>query len=103
MNDRLTSLLSLLSKEPKDTFLLYGVALEYISKKEYQKAEEYLNKLLKEDPKYVPAYMQFARLKENLDEVEEAKKYYKEGIKAANENGDKRSAKEMEEFFDELE
>lgn len=102
MNDRLESLLNLLNKEPDDSFLMYGVALEYLSKKDYKNAEEYFKKLLKKNPDYVPAYMQYAQLKANMNEIEEAKILYKKGIKVAKEKGDNRSASEMEEFLDEL-
>ena len=102
MNGRLESLLNLLKKEPEDSFLIYGIALEYISQKDYTKAEEYFKLLLQNDPKYVPAYMQYARLKENLNEIENAKNLYREGIKVAKEQKDLHAAKEMEEFLNEL-
>ena len=103
MSGRLESLLNLLKKDPKDSFLIYGIALEYISKKVYAKAEEYFKLLLQNDPKYLPAYMQYARLKENLNEIEEAKNLYREGIKLAKEQKDQHAAKEMEDFLNDLE
>jgi len=103
MSDRLESLLNLLKKDPKDSFLIYGIALEYLSKKDFIKAEEYFKLLLQSDPKYVPAYMQYARLKENLNEIEEAKNLYRGGIKLAREQKDQHAAKEMEDFLNDLE
>ena len=103
MNNRLESLLNLLKKEPEDSFLLYGVALEYMSANNFEEAEKYFKSLLTIDSKYVPAYMQYAQLKVRQNEIESAKDFYKQGIQMAKKNGDKHAAKEMEEFLDELE
>lgn len=103
MNNRLESLLKLLEKEPEDSFLFYGVALEYMSANNFEEAEKYFKSLLTKDSKYVPAYMQYAQLKEKQNEIESAKELYKQGIQVAKENGDKHAAKEMEDFLDELE
>jgi tetratricopeptide (TPR) repeat protein len=103
LNNRLQSLLKLLEKNPADDFLLYGVALEYLSLKDYLNSEEYFLKLIRTNPSYVPAYMQYAQLKAAQNKIEEAKNLYSQGIKIAKENGDKHAAKEMEEFLNELE
>lgn len=103
MNNRLEALLGMHEKDPNDSFLMYGIALEYLSAGKFEESEKFFSQLLKSDPKYVPAYMQFARLKENQNDKESAKKLYRQGIKTANEAGDKHAAKEMEEFLDELE
>lgn len=102
MNNRLDSLFKLLEKEPDDSFILYGIALEYKSLKNFKKAEEYLLKVLEVESDYVPAYMQYAQLKEDQNEIEKAKELYKKGIEYAITKGDKHSAKEMEEFLDDL-
>ncbi len=103
MIDRLISLLELHKKNPSDSFVSYGIALEYISANDYQKAEEYLSLLLKNDPEYVPAYMQYAMLKEKMNEFEEAKNFYRKGIVVARKLNDLKTANEMEEFLDDLE
>ena len=102
MDDRLNGLLALYEKDSNDSFIIYGIALEYKSKKNYSKAENYFKTLLEKDPNYIPAYMQYAILKEETNELIKAKEIYTEGIKIAQENGDDHAAKEMEEFLDEL-
>lgn len=102
MNNRLDSLLKLLEKEPGDSFLLYGVALEYMSTGNFEEAENYFRQLLQSDPGYVATYMQYAGLKEKQNKIEEAKELYKLGIKKAQIAGDNHAAKEMEGFLDEL-
>ncbi len=102
MSKRLESLLELLQKDSNDSFLIYGIALEYMAQKDYKKAEEFFKKLLKYDPKYVAGYMQYAQLKAEQNEIQQARELYQKGITAAIDAGDNRSAKEMEEFLDEL-
>ena len=103
MNDRLNGLLELYEKDPNDSFIIYGIALEYKSKKDYSESENYFKKLIEKDPNYVPAYMQFAILKEETNEISKAKELYTAGIKIAKQKGDSHAAQEMEEFLDELE
>ena len=103
MADRLKSLLELYEKDPNDSFVSYGIALEYISLEEFEKAEEYLSSLLNLNPDYFPAYMQLAQIKERLNRFDEAADLYKIGIKTAKEQGDTHAANEMEEFLNELE
>ena len=103
MSDRLAALLNFFEKDPKDPFVIYGIALEYSAKNDYSNAEKYFDILLKTDPAYIAGYMQYAQLKANKNELAQAKQLYKEGIQKAKEAGDLHSAREMEEFLDELE
>ena len=103
MSDRLKSLFELYKKDPNDSFVTYGIALEYISTGNYDEAEKYLTEIITNDPDYVPAYMQLAQVKENLNKIEDAKDTYKKGIEAAKKNNELRTASEMEEFLSELE
>ena len=103
MNKRLEGLLEFYKKDPNDPFTLYGLALEYMSVQQFDNAEEYFQQLLDNDPGYVAGYMQYAQLKEKQDRIDEAKELYSRGIEAANKTGDKKSAKEMEDFLSDLE
>ena len=103
MSDRLKSLFELYKKDPNDSFVTYGIALEYISTGNYDEAEKYLTEIITNDPDNVPAYMQLAQVKENLNKIEDAKDIYKRGIEVAKKNNELRTASEMEEFLSELE
>lgn len=103
MADRLKSLLDLYDKDPNDSFVSYGIALEYISQENYKEAEKYLSSLIKNDPDYVPAYMQLAQIKEKLNNFDEAAEIYRKGIEAARNQGETHAANEMEGFLNELE
>jgi Tfp pilus assembly protein PilF len=103
MADRLKSLLELYEKDPNNSFVSYGIALEYISLEDYETAEKFLSSLLNLNPDYFPAYMQLAQIKEKLNRFDEAASLYKKGIKSARDQGDIHAANEMEEFLNELE
>jgi tetratricopeptide (TPR) repeat protein len=103
MNKRLEGLLEFYKKDPNDPFILYGLALEYKSVDQFQKAELFFSELLQKNPGYVAGYLQYAQLKEKENKIEEAKELYKMGIAEANKIDDKKSAKEMEDFLDDLE
>ncbi len=102
MSSRLDSLLELLTKEPDDAFLLYGIALEHMSIQNYQTAEDYFLKLFNVDPNYAAGYMQYALLKEKTGDIETARNIYKKGIETAKQSGDIHAANEMGEFLNEL-
>lgn len=99
---RLESLLTLFANDPKDSFVKYGIALEYISVKDYPRAEEFFKLILSDDQFYIPAYMQYGQLKSVINQLDEARELFKKGIEIAKKAGDKHAAKEMEDFLDEL-
>ncbi|MFO7446893.1 MAG: hypothetical protein R6W90_11035 [Ignavibacteriaceae bacterium] len=100
--DRLESLLAIYKKDPGDSFIKYGIALEYLSRKDNLKAEEFFQMILKDDPSYIPAYMQYGIYHSNQNNIDKAKDLFKKGIEIAKKAGDKHAAKEMEDFLDEL-
>ncbi len=103
MNERLNRLIDFLERDQDDPFLYYGIALEYLSLKEYSHAEKYFGILMEKYPEYVPAYIQYARLKELVDDMDAAKEIYRRGIDVARMAGDNRAANEMEDFLDGIE
>jgi Tfp pilus assembly protein PilF len=103
MSERLQSLFELYKKDPNDSFVAYGIALEYISTENFDEAEKYLSEITSKDPDYLPAYMQLAQVKEKLNKIEEAKDTYKKGIEVAKKDGELHTASEMEGFLNELE
>ena len=102
MEKRLESLLEFYKKDPGDAFVLYGLALEYMAENDTPMAEKFFKELLFNDPGYVAGYLQYARLMENENRINEAIELYKRGIREAKKSGDKKAVKEMEDFLDEL-
>ncbi|MGN6369765.1 MAG: tetratricopeptide repeat protein [Phycisphaerae bacterium] len=92
---RLEQLLELLKAEPGDSFLRYGVAMEYAKAGEFEKALTEFNELLRRAPEYVAGYFMAGRTCEQKGDVEEAKRFYREGIVVARRVGDEHAAGEI--------
>jgi Tfp pilus assembly protein PilF len=95
-SDRMRQLQAMLQKEPNDTFLLYGLALEYKKANDAPHAIEYLDRVLTLDAGYCYAYHQKGLVYESLDDVEAAKRTYREGMEAAKKKGDEHARSEIE-------
>lgn len=93
---RLEQLQKMLEREPDDTFLLYGLALEYKKRNEASTAIEHLNRVIQLDPGYCYAYHQRGLIQESLGQTESAKQSYREGIEAAVKKGDDHARGEIE-------
>ena len=95
MSERLQKLEQMLLREPNDTFLLYGIALEYKKSGQLPEAIDHLNRVLQIDPKYYYAYHQRGLAYEQQGDMEAAKTSYREGIEAAAKGGDTHAAEEI--------
>lgn len=99
---RLEQMLSFLEQDPNDSFSRYAVALEYMSLKEYNRAEEYLSELRRRDPDYVATYYQLGQVHTALEEWEKAEEIYNAGIMAGRKAGDLHAVSELQAALDEL-
>lgn len=93
---RMQQLQRMLEREPDDTFLLYGLALEYKKLNDASRAIEHLNRVIELDPGYCYAYHQRGLIQESLGETESAKQSYRQGIEAATKKGDDHARGEIE-------
>jgi Tfp pilus assembly protein PilF len=96
MTPRMQQLRKLLEKEPNDTFLLYGIALEYKKAGDLPAAISQLDRVITLDPGYCYAYHQKGLAYEQAGDVEAAKRAYRDGIEAARKKGDLHAAQEIE-------
>lgn len=96
IEDRLHQLQAMLQKSPDDTFLLYGLAMEYKKKEQPQNALEFLQRVIEVDPLYCYAYFQQGQVHENLGQTDAARRSYQQGIDAATRKGDAHARQEME-------
>lgn len=92
---RIESLKKYLLEEPKDSFLRYALAMEYVHQKDIQNARLSFVDLLNEDPDYLAVYYQFAKLLEESGENEQALEIYRAGIKIAEKQNNTRTIKEL--------
>ncbi|HSV13280.1 MAG TPA: hypothetical protein VLI90_03425 [Tepidisphaeraceae bacterium] len=95
MANRLEQLQKMLEREPNDTFLLYGLALEYKKVNELDRALEYLSRVTQIDPGYCYAYHQRGLVHEMRGDTAAAKQAYQEGLAAAVKKGDAHAQEEI--------
>ncbi len=96
---RRQQLLDLLAENPDDSFVRYGLAMEHVSAGEDEEALSCLRALLAEDPGYVPAYMQAGQVLVRLHRRDEARAVWQQGVTAAQAQGDRHAADEMQRFL----
>ena len=93
---RMKQLKEMLQKQPRDAFLLYGMALELKKAQDLQKALEYLQRVIEVDPAYGYAFYQMGQIHEERGEVDSARQSYRDGIEAARRSGDSHAQSELE-------
>ena len=82
MSERLAQLERMLAKEPNDTFLLYGIALEFKKADDAHRAIEFLKRVISLDEGYCYAYHQMGLIHESMDDLDAARQAYRAGIDA---------------------
>lgn len=102
-SERLKILLEQVEKEGNDPFLLYGIAMEYMSANQYETSLEYLLRTVQEFPDYVPSYYQLGVCLDEIDRVDEAIRLMKIGFNLAKAAGDEKAAQELDQYIKNLE
>ena len=92
----------MLTADPNDAFLRYGLAMEYATAGEDEAAVGCLRELLARDADYVPAYLQAGRALIRLGDDDRAREILRTGIAVANRKGDSHAAGEMTGFLESL-
>ncbi len=98
--DRLRQLQQMLERNPQDTFLLYGIAMEHKKAGEVGPALEYFDRVIQLDPGYCYAYHQRGLLHESTGDAEAARRSYREGVEAARLKGDAHAQGEIQAALD---
>ncbi len=92
----------MLLDEPNDLFLRYGLALEFHREGKADVALSHLQELTRETPPYVPAYFRSAQILVDLDCIEQARDFLRDGIEVARSQNDLHAAAEMSELLSDL-
>jgi tetratricopeptide (TPR) repeat protein len=79
---RIEILQQLLAQDPGSAFARYGLAMEYVKTGELGQAVSEFETLLVSDPAYAAAYFHGGQVLEKLGRLDEARDYYRRGIKA---------------------
>ena len=90
---------SLLLDDPRDTFLRYALAMEYLAEKNLESALQIFAELQTDQPPYVPAFFMAAQQLTKLGRIDEARTALRTGIDQARTQGDGHAAGEMSQFL----
>ena len=88
----------MLAEDPTDTFLQYGVAMEYRSEGDLETATQRFLALLQASPEYVAAYFRLGEIYAEQQRLDVAREILDRGIETAQRIGDLHAAGEMTEF-----
>ncbi len=92
-----------LQSQPKDTFLNYALAIEYIAEQNDGAAESILERLIEENPEYYATYYHLGLLKERKGQDDLAIEIYKNGMKICAKIGNKHAFSELKSVLENLE
>ncbi len=99
MSNRLEQIQAMLADDPSDTFLRYSLAMEQAKAGDHAESLEGLAGLTRETPPYVPAFFMAAQQLVDLDRVNEARGFLREGIEVARQQNNNHAAAEMSEYL----
>jgi tetratricopeptide (TPR) repeat protein len=90
---------AMLARGQDSALLRYSLGGEYLKLEEFDKAAEHLRQAVSKDPKYSAAWKLLGKTLAEAGHKDEAIRAYEDGIKVAEEKGDKQAAKEMTVFL----
>jgi len=99
-NTRLETLKSLVAQNPTDSFVRYGLAMEYRNAGELEAAMREFHQLIDTNPDYSAAYFHGGQTLERLGRMDEAREIYLAGIDATNRKGDWHTRDEIQAALD---
>ncbi len=100
---RIDKIHAMLQDDPRDAFLRYTLAMEYRKLDENEKSLVLLTDLAyHEEPKYVAAFFMAAQQLVELDRMEEARTFLRDGIDEARRQENQHAAAEMSELLSEI-
>jgi tetratricopeptide (TPR) repeat protein len=97
---RLDALRSMVAQDPGNSFLRYGLAMEYRNAGDLRAAMEEFRALREGNPEYHAAYFHGGQTLERLGQLEEARRWYQEGIEVTTRKGDQHARSELQAALD---
>jgi len=98
-NQRIDQLFTFLETAPDDPFILYAIASEYVKLKEFDKALDYFQELVRKRPDYVGTYYHFGKLYEVMGKQDEALDIYNKGMAVAKRANDLHAFSELQTVY----
>lgn len=93
---------AMLADDPGDTFLRYSLAMELRGEGDHAESVAKLEALTRDSPPYVPAFFMAAQQLADLDQIDRARQFLRDGIEEARRQGDSHAAAEMSELLSQL-
>ena len=100
---RLEQFKEFVEMEPEDTFCRYALAMEYMGAEQYDEAVHHFTEVIRLDSGYSAAYFQAGLASQRAGNIEQAKKFLRDGIETASKKGDWHTRDEMTAALDQLE
>jgi Tfp pilus assembly protein PilF len=97
---RLEMLKSMVAARPNDSFLRYGLAMEYKNAGDLEAAMGEFRDLMTADPNYAAAYFHAGQTLERLGKLDEARETYHRGIEVTTRKGDQHARSELQGALD---
>jgi Flp pilus assembly protein TadD len=101
-SNRLEILKGMVEQNPADSFLRYGLAMEYRNGGDLEGAVREFRALMAANPDYSPAYFHGGQTLERLGRTEEAREVYEKGVEVTTRSGDQHARSEMQAALDML-
>ncbi len=96
---RLEQIQKMLTAEPNDVFLNFGMAMEYVKADRLEDAVAQFARVNEIDPHYIAAYFQRGNTLITIGRLHDASAVLREGIEVAERIGDQHAAAEMGEVL----
>lgn len=97
---RLEALKSMVEQNPNDSFLRYGLAMEYKNAGDLEAALREFRGLMAVNPDYSAAYFHSGQALEKLGKLDEARATYQTGIEVTTRKGDLHTRSEIQAALD---
>ncbi len=97
---RLEALKNMVTQSPGDSFLRYGLAMEYRNAGDLEAAMGEFRTLRRASPDYSAAYFHGGQTLERLGLLEEARQWYEEGVRVTARKGDLHARSELQTALD---
>jgi len=97
---RLETLKSLTAQNPRDSFLRYGLAMEYRNTGDLEAAMREFRGIMEANPDYAATYFHAGQTLERLGRLEDARAVYQQGIEVTTRIGDLHARSELQAALD---
>jgi tetratricopeptide (TPR) repeat protein len=97
---RLDILKNMVAQRPNDSFLRYGLAMEYRNSGDLEAAVREFDGLMAADPDYAATYFHAGQTLERLGKLDEAREIYRKGIEVTTRKGEQHALSELQGALD---